>query len=81
MGSIMTKELVSVKGLNGCWDLILDVRLSANLNLTDATEMIQLVKDNYHELSNCEYSVEDDEIYVFVENMTQINPGTECKIN
>jgi len=75
----MKKELVAVK-INQAWDIIFNISLSEGKNLETSESVINVIKTNYEELSNCEFIIDTNEIFVLTETMRQINPGTACKI-
>jgi len=78
MGSLK-KELVCVKDINGYWSNILCVSCSEGKQITDFNVMVTLMKECQEGLVNCEFILEDEEIYVLVDEMTQVNPGDSCK--
>ena len=75
----MKKELVSVKDINGYWSNILCISCSEGKQISTFEEMVNNIKECQIELVNCEFVQEDGEIYALVDEMTQINPGENCK--
>ena len=41
---------------------------------------INIIKNNYSELSNAEFIVEGTEMFAFVEHLSTVNPGDICKV-
>lgn len=78
MGSIK-KELVGVKDINGYWSNILCISCSEGHDITDFDTMIKLIKECQEPLAECEFILEGEEIYVLVDELTQVNPGEFCK--
>jgi len=75
----MERELVAVKNRE-CWDIILDISLSEGRNLVSDSNTINIIKNNYSELSNAEFIVEGTEMFAFVEHLSTVNPGDICKV-
>jgi hypothetical protein len=76
----MKKELVLVKDLNGFWTCALCVTCTNGHNITDATQAIEIIKNEYADMRNAEFIVENNDVFAIVsENASQINPGLRCK--
>lgn len=75
----MKKELVSVKDINGYWSNILCISCSEGKNFTTFDEIVESIKECQEYLANCEFVEENEEIYVLVDSLMQVNPGENCK--
>jgi hypothetical protein len=80
MGSIMKKELVLVKDLHNHWSCVLCVTCTEGKNITDASEAIELMRNEYNDLASAEFIQEGDCIFAMVSlEFGTINPGERCK--
>lgn len=76
----MRKELVSVIDLQGYWSNILCVSCSEGKKISTFEGMVENIKECQPQLAQCEFVLENDEIYALVDdNIAQINPGENCK--
>lgn len=75
----MKKELVAVKNRE-YWDIIFDVSLSEGKNLSSDIDTIDIIKNNYVELTNANFIVKGIEIFAIVDNLSTVNPGNGCKV-
>lgn len=73
------KELIYVKDINGFWSNVHCVSCSEGKNLSDSDSAIREAKACNELLEGCEFVVEDEEIYVMVSDISQVNPGDSCK--
>lgn len=73
------KELIYVKDINGFWSNIHCVSCSEGKDISDANRAIEEAKLCNEQLVGCEFLVEDEEIYVMVSDISQVNPGDTCK--
>ncbi len=79
MGSIMKKELVAVKDIHGFWTNILCASCTVGKNLSSFDDIVANIKECQPQLFLSEFVQESEEIYVLVDNMTQVNPCEKCK--
>lgn len=75
----MRKELVSVKDIRGYWANILCISCSEGKNISTFEGIVENLKECQEQLSECEFEQIGEEVYVYVDDMTQINPGDKCK--
>lgn len=75
----MKRELVAVKDIHGYWINILCASCTINKNLTTLSEIVENVKECQPQLLTCEFEQIGEEVFVIVDNMTQVNPGEKCK--
>ena len=76
----MKKELVAYKDLYGNWCCVFNVALSEQNPTDDSASMIEVIKLNYPFLSNNEFYVDGNEIYVSTDEFPMINPGNSCAV-
>jgi hypothetical protein len=75
----MKKELVLVKDINNFWSCALCVTCTEGKQITDSKEAIDLIKQEYADLTDAKFVVENSEIYAFIDELQQVNHGNRCK--
>lgn len=75
----MKKELVAVKN-RYYWDIILDIALSENKNLIEASSVIEILNVNIFTSNPVSYEITDIEIFAICDDLNTVNPGNACKI-
>lgn len=75
----MREELVGVIDINGYWSNILCISCSEGKQISSFDDFVAEVKLCQEYLADCEFVQRNDEVYVIVDEMTQVNPGEHCK--
>ncbi len=76
----MYKELVLVKDINGHWSCVLCFTCTHDKSMTDNQKAITLIKNTYPVLANCEFIVENNEIFALTEQrITAVNVKEGCE--
>ena len=76
----MKKELVAYKDIYGYWACVFNILLTQGKDIIDSNYAINLIKENYPEIANDQFLIEDTEIYVLTNNL--ITPYNDpCAIN
>jgi heterodisulfide reductase subunit C len=76
----MYKELVLIKDINDYWSCVLCFTCTHNKNVIDNDEAITLIKTTYPVLANCEFIVENNEIFAMTEQqITAVNVKEGCE--
>jgi hypothetical protein len=75
----MYKELVLIKDINNFWSCVLCFTCTHDKKITSSDEAINLIRETYPVLSDCEFVIENNEIFALtIQRITSINVKDGC---
>lgn len=65
----MKKELVAYRDIYGYWACVFNIILSQGKDIVDVNDAINMIKENYPELADDIFLVEETELYVLTDKL------------